>query len=255
MLLRIFLFLAILAGLGAGGLAYYEVSNQIPAITQQRDDEKSAKNVALNELSQTNKILKKTTADLVQTQQELTDTKSDLAKSEARADAQGKRADGLADQLAKTSAERDDAQNQLAAYSATGLKPDEIIHLNKDLKNANLKIAAVEGERDLLNRQLVKTKSQLAELLGPNPEVPLPAELHGKITVVDPKWDFVVIDIGDEQGVLPDSELLVSRNGKLVAKVIVKTVEKNRAVANLVPGWKLGDMYEGDDVTPAHPAS
>lgn len=255
MLLRIFLFLAIVAGLAAGGLAYYEVTNQIPAITKQRDTEKSDKQYALHELSETNRVLKKTQADLAQTQQELSDTKTDLAKSESRADAQEKRANDLSDKLAKTTAERDDAQNQLASYKATDLTPDQIIHLNADLKHANEKILAIQDERNLLNRQLIKTRSELSNLIGNPGYIELPPELHGKITVVDPKWDFVVIDIGDEKGVLPDSELLVSRNGKLVAKVIVKSVEKDRAIANLVPGWKLGDMYEGDDVTPAHPSS
>jgi hypothetical protein len=37
--------------------------------------------------------------------------------------------------------------------------------------------------------------------------------------------------------------------------VIVRSVEKDRSIANLVPGWKLGEMIEGDDVSPAHPAS
>jgi hypothetical protein len=85
--------------------------------------------------------------------------------------------------------------------------------------------------------------------------VTLRADLHGKIIVVDPKWDFVVLNIGEDQGVKPEGELLVSREGKLVAKVIVRTVEKDRSIANLVPGWKLGDMFEGDEVSPAHPAS
>lgn len=255
MLLRIFLFVAILAGLAAGGLAYYEVSNQIPAITQQRDQEKTDKQAAQKELASTKQTLKKTQADLAQTQQDLSDTKNDLAKATAQADAQHKRADDLADKLAKTSAERDDAQNQLASYKATDLTPDQIIHLNKQLKDADMKIAAITDEKALLNRELQKTKAELATILGPDTTVKLPADLHGKITVVDPKWDFVVINVGDDQGVMPDGELLVSRNGKLVAKVIVRTVEKDRAIANLVPGWKLSDMYEGDDVTPAHPAS
>ena len=85
--------------------------------------------------------------------------------------------------------------------------------------------------------------------------VKLPADLKGKVVVVDPKWDFVVLNIGDDQGVLQDGEMLVSREGKLVAKVIVRTVEKDRCIANVVPGWKLGEMIEGDKVTPAHPAS
>jgi cell shape-determining protein MreC len=72
---------------------------------------------------------------------------------------------------------------------------------------------------------------------------------------VDPKWEFVVLNVGEDQGVISDGELLVSRQGKLVAKVIVRSVEKDRSIANLVPGWKLGEMIEGDDVSPAHPAS
>ena len=55
--------------------------------------------------------------------------------------------------------------------------------------------------------------------------------------------------------VLEDGELLVSREGKLVAKVIVRSVEKDRCIANVVPGWKLGEVIEGDEVSPAHPAS
>jgi hypothetical protein len=49
--------------------------------------------------------------------------------------------------------------------------------------------------------------------------------------------------------------LLVNRNGKLVAKVKVRSVQKDRAVANVMPGWQLGEVMEGDQVTPAHPAS
>jgi hypothetical protein len=72
---------------------------------------------------------------------------------------------------------------------------------------------------------------------------------------VDPKWEFVVLDIGDDQGVLQQGQLLVSRDGKLVAKVIVTRTDKDRSVANVMPGWKLGEIFEGDTVTPAHPAS
>jgi hypothetical protein len=97
--------------------------------------------------------------------------------------------------------------------------------------------------------------NELAKYEGEDATIKLPADLKGKILVVDPKWDFVVLNIGDNQGVIQDGELLVSRDGKLVAKVIVRTVEKDRSIANIVPGWKLGEVIEGDEVVPAHPAS
>lgn len=255
MLLRISLFVAILAGLIAGGLSYMEVSDKIPALTKQRDDEHDAKKQALTELATTKTTLKKTQGELAQTQTELADTKADRDKQIARADAQNKRADVLADKLTKAIGERDDAQNELASFKATGLTPDQVIKLNKNLKDARLEIEAITDEKVVLLHTITRLTNELAKYIGPSTFVKLRADLKGKILVVDPKWDFVVLDIGEDQGVIQDGELLVSREGKLVAKVVVRSVQKDRCIANLIPGWKLGEMIEGDFVTPAHPAT
>jgi hypothetical protein len=106
-----------------------------------------------------------------------------------------------------------------------------------------------------MSRTIDRMKNQIAEIMGTNFVVTLPANLRGKIVAVDPKWDFVVLNIGDGQGVKEDGELLVSRDGKLVAKVIVRSIQRDSCIANIVPGWKLGDVIEGDEVSPAHPAS
>ena len=257
MLLRICLIVAILAGLGAGGLAYYEFSTQIPQIEKQRNDEKDAKVAEITAHTKTKAELKKTKADLAQTQQDLADTKSDLAKSEARADAQTKRADDLSTKLTKTTDDLKDAQDQVAAYKASGLSPDEVVKLDKNLKAAQMEIAGVTGERNLWQRKYVATYARLQKYEGDeeNRYVKLPAELKGAVVVVDPKWDFVVLNIGEIAGAVQDGEMLVSRDGKLVAKVVIRSVQKDRCIANIVPGWKLGEVIEGDVVTPAHPAS
>ena len=56
---------------------------------------------------------------------------------------------------------------------------------------------------------------------------------------------------GENQGVLEHGEMLVSRNGKLVAKVHIWNVQRERCVANVLPGWKLSDIVEGDEAVPA----
>jgi hypothetical protein len=255
MLLRIFLVVAILAGLGAGVVSYLEVSDKIPVLVKQRDDEHTAKVSEITAHTKTKTELKKTQGELTQTQTELADTKKDRDAQIARADAQNKRADTLADKLTKTTAERDEAQNDLASYKGTGLSPDQVAKLNKDLKNSRLEIEAISGEKVVLLKTITKLTNELAKYIGPTEYVRLRADLKGKILVVDPKWDFVVLDIGEDQGVIQDGEMLVSRQGKLVAKVVVRSVQKDRCIANLIPGWKLGEMIEGDFVTPAHPAS
>jgi hypothetical protein len=71
--------------------------------------------------------------------------------------------------------------------------------------------------------------------------------------VVDPKWDFVVLDVGAKNNLPERGILLISRNGTLVAKVRVLNVENDRCVANIMPGWKLNDVLEGDEVFPYSP--
>jgi hypothetical protein len=86
-----------------------------------------------------------------------------------------------------------------------------------------------------------------------DPVVRLPADLKGNVAVVDPKWNFVVLNIGEKSGVIEDGEMLVSRDGKLVARVVIKKVQKDQCIADILPGWKLGDVIEGDTVIPAEP--
>lgn len=254
-LLRISLAVAILAGIGAGVASYFSVTDNIKQLAQQRDTEKDAKVQAQGELASTQKTLKKTQGELEQTQQELTATQGERDKAVRLADEQSKRAEQLADKFAKASKERDDAQAKVSSYEASGLTPEQVFKLNKNLKDARAEIEVAHGENDILVRKVSKLQSELERLVGTNRYVMLPPALHGKVTAVDPKWDFVVVNVGEKQGVLNNGELLVSRNGVLIGKIIVRSVQQDHAVANLVPGWKMGEIVEGDEISPAHPSS
>ncbi len=85
------------------------------------------------------------------------------------------------------------------------------------------------------------------------PFTPPPLALRGHVLSVDPKWKFVVLDLGQAQKTKPTWKLLVSRGGQLVAKVEIVAVEGERSVANIIPGWQFGEIREGDVVLPAAP--
>ena len=253
--MRISLIVAILAALGAGTLNVLQVRGHISTLISQRDDYHTQLTQTQATLDTTKKTLATTEKNLADTQQQLADSQAAQKKAEAVAAAQQKKADDLVAQLAKATQDRDSAQADLAAYKGTGKSPQEILQLIALIKQDQDTINALNEEGRKLNRSIARLRNQLNELIGTNYVVTLPAGLKGNVVVVDPKWDFVVLNVGDEEGVLPDGEMLVSRNGKLVAKVIVRTVEKDRCIANIMPGWKLGEVFEGDVVTPAHPAT
>ena len=255
MFIRISLIVAIAAALFVSGWNIVKVREKITTLISQRDDERGKKQQALSDFSKAKAELTKSQDALKQATQEMADAKSEREKAVATAAMQIKRADELSDKLTKTTQERDDSQNQLAAYKATGITSDQVGKLSRTLKEAQEAVEIVNEEKLVLQRALTRLQARLAKYEGPAPTIRLRADLRGKILVVDPKWDFVVLNIGQDQGVLEDGELLVSRDGKLVAKVIVRSIEKDRCIANVVPGWKLGEMIEGDEVSPAHPAS
>lgn len=255
MLKRIILVVAILAALAAGVVNFTVIRNKITVLTNDRNDQRSAKEQAQHQLAETKKTLAETQNTLAQTQQQLTDAQTARDDALHKLTAADTKIDDLTTNLAKVTQDRDSAQAQLQAYTATGKTPQQILDLDKIIKQDQNALDVANQENFILSHTIARLQSQIYELIGSNYVVTLPANLKGTVMAVDPKWNFVVLNIGENQGVLPDGEMLVSRDGKLVAKVIVRSVQKDRSIANMVPGWQLGEIIEGDEVIPAHPAS
>ena len=90
--------------------------------------------------------------------------------------------------------------------------------------------------------------AELDRYKGKITEVVLPLGLKGKVLAVDPKYDFVVLNIGRKDGLLENGKLIVNREGRLVAKVQISRVDETRSIANILPEWKQVAVLEGDDV-------
>ncbi|MEK7782111.1 MAG: hypothetical protein AAB370_11490 [Verrucomicrobiota bacterium] len=255
MLIRISLIVAILAGLAAGAINFIKVKEKIDTVVTERNEWNQKFVTTDNELTTTKGTLAKTEKELTKTKETLVKTESERAAAVEEAQVQINKATKLSEQLTKTTSERDDARANLAAYEATGFTPPQIASLGKQIKDAQDALDVSLQEKLIIQRTLDKTKERLAQLIDPEHVVRMRADIRGKILVSDPKWEFVVLSIGEDQGVKLNGEMLVSRDGKLVGKVIISEVQKGRCIANLVPGWKLADVTEGDQVIPAYPES
>ncbi len=255
MLIRICLIVAIVAGLAVGALNFVYVKEKVTTLQTNLAAETAARAAAETERDSTKRELAKTSAELKTTKETLATTTEERDKAASDLAAMTKRADSLTADLGKTRGERDAAQAELAAYVATGMKPEQIVAFRNEIKGLQDTIAATRVENGLLGQKIKKLQNELAVYKTPEYIVPLPSDLKGKVLVADPKWNFVVVNVGEDQGVLEHGELLINRNGKLVAKVRVRTVHKGQSIANVLPGWQLGEVLEGDQVIPANPAS
>ena len=74
-----------------------------------------------------------------------------------------------------------------------------------------------------------------------------PPGISGKVTFVDHAWNFVILDVGISNGVVPNGELIVYRGRDFLGKVRVTKADPNDAVAEILPDVK-GDIQVGDSV-------
>ena len=183
MLIRISLIIAIIAGLAATALNFVKVKEKITTVVAERDDWHKKFTDTDAELTTTKGTLAKTEKELNQTKETLVTTQQERDKAVAEAETQIKKATELAANLAKTTQERDTAQAELAAYTATGYKPEQIAGLGKQVNKLQTTLDALQEEKKVLQYAYEKTKTELEILTGVKTYVTLPAGLRGKIKV------------------------------------------------------------------------
>ncbi len=154
--------------------------------------------------------------------------------------------------LEKTRADRDTAQQELEQWHLIpgNPKPAQITALIDELAKTKQARDTYIAENKILNNKVIDLNDRWNKYFGNNAPVILPTGLKGKIVAVDPKFDFVVLDIGKDQGVLERGEMMVeNRHGKLLGKVRITGVERDRCIANILTlDWKRGEIMEGDEV-------
>jgi hypothetical protein len=240
--------LAILAGIGTVAVTQFMVRPHIQGIITVRDENKQNWDRELARANKLNKELKTTQETLATTEKNLEETKTSLVAMTSRATEQERRANGLQQTLDTTKRDLTTAQQDLSAWKALGIPVEEVSRTIVSEKRFRQLTTVLEDEKRVLLKENTRLTNMIAELtLGEDLPVPMPGA-KGTVVAVDPKWNFVVLDVGENGGARQRGVFLVSRNGKLVGKVRVTNVQPNRSIANVVPGWQLDEILEGDQV-------
>jgi cell shape-determining protein MreC len=249
MLLRISLVVAIIAGLATLYFSHVKVADRITNLTSERDTAQTAQRTAEDAQRKAEKERRQAREDLDKSNKQLAEKDAALQATNDKLAEQEKRANSLGEELTKMTGERNEAQTDLAAWKALGVTVAEIKASKQEIARLNQERDAFADENKILmrsNNELKVKLSRYVDLIEIEPT--MPTGLTGKIVAVDPKYDFVVLNVGGNQGVVENGKLLVNRGGKLVGKVRVTKVEPNRSIANVLPDWKQSDLTEGDQV-------
>jgi hypothetical protein len=115
------------------------------------------------------------------------------------------------------------------------------------LPKAEVELATTRTELEVIGRDNTRLRNTLIKLKPSGPQG-LPEGLAGKIVAFDPKYQYVVLNVGGNHGVLMDGRLLIKRDSEVLGQARITRVEDDYAVANILQEFKQGEVAEGDDV-------
>jgi septal ring factor EnvC (AmiA/AmiB activator) len=182
----------------------------------------------IDRLNQTNATLAATLQTLKQTQDELATTKTEVETQKAEV---AKR-DGQINELKTAKADLEqqvkDREDKIAKHEETikDLK-DEIKADEEDIKRISAELAGCESHGD---------------------EPYIRKGTAGRILKVNDDWNFVVLNIGTNQGMLPNGTMIVHRGDKMLGRVRIAVVNKSMCIATIERDWQQGQIQEGDFV-------
>jgi predicted RNase H-like nuclease (RuvC/YqgF family) len=245
---KILLYVALVGGLVAVGFGYLVIqrhSNDLVVLNQTKADVAAAKQSAVKANQATavaEDATKQAQSQLTDVQSKVTDLTSQLAA------AQSKQTDlqAAVQQSADTAKK---AQDELTRISGVlkGSSPDEVM---ANIDKLNSQVAADNAEQKILQDQLQAANKQVADLkvaVNASKTGTMAPGISGRVTFVNTTWNFVVLNVGLSNGIVPNGELIVYRGRTFIGKVKVTSAEDNTAVADILPGAKA-DIQVGDDV-------
>ena len=59
--------------------------------------------------------------------------------------------------------------------------------------------------------------------------------LRGRVLAVDRNWNFVVLDLGNRNGVNNNATMIIERGGSMVGRIRITSVEPSQSVADIIP--------------------
>jgi len=241
--------LTILISIATAGLGFVtgvKVKEEIDARIDAQDKQAQAE----QERDQASRDLQDAQAELDTKESELAETFLKLKNATENLRSQTTRANNLENDLDAVTRTKNEYELQLSLWDAVGLSIDTARSLRDDLRAANNKIDALEEERAALARRITVLDNKLKLYELDDYEVKLP-NIAGFVTAVDPKHHFIVINVGRNQELLEKGKVSISRDGKLIAKAQVTSVDETKSVANILPTWNVDDIQQGDVVMTA----
>ena len=139
-------------------------------------------------------------------------------------------------ELARTKIQLEETKKQLEEY-ITALEDAQ-----DNIKTLETRLANIEAQLEIVQRNLEICESRTGSDKNPT------LTSNGKVVKVNYEHNYVIINIGARNNLVPNVELKVARDKEFICKIYVSRVMDDFAVCEILPDLRQGMVVEGDRV-------
>jgi predicted RNase H-like nuclease (RuvC/YqgF family) len=214
-------------------------------------DQEQAAAALQSELSTVKSDLAATQGELTTAQENLAQASKDRDDFQAKATASEKAINDAKAQISQMEEQVKEAQDRLTELQGDlEAKDTRIAELEAaqtgavaqttetvDTSEFEARIAEQETLIEKLQGDLSASRSQVEELRTreqQRAQQVMRQGLTGRVLAVNTGWNFVVLNLGDRNGVVSNAEMLVKRGDQMIGKIRVTSVEPSSSIADIV---------------------
>jgi chromosome segregation ATPase len=189
---------------------------------------------------------------LASTQADLATANTNLQATTAALAQKTQEAEGLKTQVAERDQQLQATKTELAAAKGVIEKVQESLKAVglenvQSIDDIRQRIMSLGEENKALSDQLRKMRDDNEQLKEKVVELSTtPVNLRGRVVDVQDRWNFLVLNIGQEQQVRKHAQFLIYRGNRTVGRVQVVSVGPSTSIAEILPAYRRGTPRVGD---------
>ncbi len=217
--------------------------------TAQRQRQSTEKNIKDREAKAANEVAK-----IAKNESRIASAEAELVKTQTeKSDLQGK--------LQANEAQIAELQKHVQEMTQPLANPNpgapSVAELQAQLDDARKQLESAEHEKTLIAEKMrpAREQSRGPEVMVRRREPSFHPSVRGTVLAVNQAYNFVVLNLGDRQGLEPNAEMLVLRDTTIIGKIRISSVEPATSIGDIL-GNSLArgvQVQPGDTVIYARP--
>ncbi len=184
-----------------------------------------------------------TQVDLENTRQDLENTRAELENTKAQLEDARTQIVQLNETIRAKDQELDEKSNVIAGLEdEKATLTAQVADLTAQVASLQDQIAQLEEDKSVLETQLEKCDKELHK------EITMKPGTAGTIVYANAEWNFVVIDVGSNDGAQATAEMIVHRGDQMIGKIKISAVRDDVSIAEVMTDFQQDTVKEGDHV-------